>query len=159
MDEQFTLRELGESTIKLAVGNVLKGGGPFAAIIVKDGKVIASGANSVTILNDPTAHAEVVAIREACKVLNNFQLDGCILITSCEPCPMCLGAAYWSRVNAVYYIATKSEASAAGFDDSFIYEELELPHDQRRIPFIRMDISSFNEPFEVWGKYGDKTLY
>ena len=159
MQENLTLRELGESAIRLAVENVLKGGGPFGAMIIKDGAIISTGANSVTALNDPTAHAEVVAIRNACRVLETFQLTDCILITSCEPCPMCLGASYWARVKAVYYIADKNDAAKAGFDDSFIYQELNIKPGDRSIPFIKMDLSNYNEPFEAWEKSGDKKLY
>lgn len=159
MNKDLTLRELGESAINLAVQNVLDGGGPFGAIVVKDGKIIGSGANSVTTTNDPTAHAEVIAIRNACKVLNDFQLTDCILITSCEPCPMCLGASYWARVKAVYYIASKDDAAKAGFDDSFIYRELDLPHSDRSIPFIKMDMSNFNAPFDTWENLEEKRLY
>ena len=106
----------------------LRPGGPFAAVVVKDGRIIAAGANSVTSTNDPTAHAEVNAIREACRALGAFQLTGCEIYTSCEPCPMCLGAIYWARPDRVYYAATAGDAAAAGFDDSFIYEELKLAH-------------------------------
>jgi guanine deaminase len=159
MAENLTLRELGEHTIRLASDNVKKGGGPFGAIIVKNGAIISTGVNSVTSLNDPTAHAEVIAIRNACEVLGDYQLNDCILITSCEPCPMCLGATYWARVKAVYYIADKKDAALAGFDDSFIYDELDRPHMQRNIPFIKMDSSDYNVPFEVWALHGDKRLY
>lgn len=114
-----------EQAIQLAVENVRSGrGGPFAAVVVKNGQVIATGSNRVTSTNDPTAHAEVTAIREACRALNTFQLTGCDLYTSCEPCPMCLGAIYWARPDRVYFAATASDAADAGFDDSFIYEEL-----------------------------------
>ena len=120
-----------KEAIRLATENVRAGrGGPFAAVVVKDGHIIASGTNSVTSTNDPTAHAEVTAIREACRALGTFQLSGCEIYTSCEPCPMCLGAIYWARPDRVFYAATASDAAAAGFDDSFIYEELKL----RRLP-------------------------
>ena len=124
--------------IELAVDNVRRGGGPFGALVVKDGIVIATGVNQVTRLNDPTAHAEVVAIREACRVLGSFQLAGCNLYTSCEPCPMCLGAIYWARPARVFFAATHDDAAAAGFDDSFhlpadrhIPLRAEHPHDSR----------------------------
>src|SRR5579864_1606998 len=110
--------------IELAVENVRREGGPFGALVVKDGIVIATGVNQVTRNNDPTAHAEVVAIREACRVLGDFQLTGCDLYTSCEPCPMCLGAIFWARPSRVFYAATHTDAAAAGFDDSFIYEQI-----------------------------------
>src|SRR5437588_5334887 len=120
--------------IELAVENVRRGGGPFGALVVKDGVVIAIGTNQVTRTNDPTAHAEIVAIREACRVLGDFQLSGCEVYTSCEPCPMCLGAIYWARPERVFFAATHQEAAAAGFDDSFIYRQIALPHSERSIP-------------------------
>src|ERR1019366_8751043 len=125
-----------QEAIRLAVENVRSGrGGPFAAVVAKQGRVIATGANCVTSTNDPTAHAEVTAIREACRALSAFQLTGCEIYTSCEPCPMCLGAIYWARPDRVYFAATASDAADAGFDDSFIYEELKRKHSERRIPF------------------------
>ena len=159
LSDDHTLLELGNAAIDLAVGNVMNGGGPFGAIIVRNGEVIARGINNVTISNDPTAHAEVVAIRQACTMVNNFQLQDCILITSCEPCPMCLGAIYWARIKAVYFVASQHDAAAAGFDDSFIYKELETSHEDRKIPFIRLELSNSTAPFEAWSKMGDKTLY
>src|SRR5476651_2824957 len=119
-----------KQAIELAVENVRREGGPFAALVVKDGIVIATGANQVTRSSDPTAHAEIVAIREACRVLGDFQLTGCDIYTSCEPCPMCLGAIFWARIDKIYYANTKSDAAAIGFDDSYIYEELkaEMEH-------------------------------
>src|SRR5204862_2744851 len=112
--------------IRLSIENVRNGGGPFAAVVVKDGEIIARGVNRVTATNDPTAHAEVVAIREACKALGTFQLTGCEIYTSCEPCPMCLAAIYWSRPAKVYFANTKDDAAAVGFDDSLIYDEIGL---------------------------------
>lgn len=159
MNHKKSIGDLALSSVRLAVENVLKGGGPFGAIIVREGEVVAQGANQVTLSNDPTAHAEVVAIREACKTLDTYQLSDCILVTSCEPCPMCLGAAYWSRVSSVYYIATKDDAARAGFDDSFIYKELNLPHAERSIPFIKLDLAEFNAPFEAWKNNSDKKPY
>src|SRR5579863_8505927 len=124
-----------QEAIHRAVENVRSGrGGPFGAIVVKDGRVIANGANSVTSTNDPTAHAEVNAIREACRALGTFQLNGCEIYTSCEPCPMCLGAIYWARPDRVFYAATANDAAAAGFDDSFIYDEMKLEAAERKIP-------------------------
>src|SRR3954471_6546294 len=117
-----------KQAIAMAVANVRRDGGPFAALVVKDGIVIASGANMVTRTNDPTAHAEVVAIREACRVLGDFQLTGCDVYSSCEPCPMCLGAIYWSRPARVFFAATKEHAAEAGFDDSLIYRQIQVPH-------------------------------
>lgn len=134
-------------------------GGPFGCVIVKDGKIIGSGSNSVLSTNDPTAHAEIVAIREACKNLGNFQLEGCELYTSCEPCPMCLGAIYWARPSRVFYANTKKDAAEAGFDDQFIYEELNLPYNLRKIPFEQGMQESAKEVFHEWILKEDKTLY
>src|ERR1700738_1569700 len=128
-----------QETIQRAVENVHSGrGGPFAAVVVKGGRIIAAGANRVTSANDPTAHAEITAIREACRVLGAFQLTGCDIYTSGEPCPMCLGAIYWARPERVYFGATAGDAAAAGFDDSFIYKELTRPQAERRIPLEPM---------------------
>lgn len=134
-------------------------GGPFGCVIVKDGQVIGKGSNAVSSSNDPTAHAEVVAIRDACKNLGYFQLDGCILYTSCEPCPMCLGAIYWARPAKVYYANTKVDAARIDFDDQFIYEELELPFEQRKIPFQQLMKDEAWEVFEEWKNKSDKKLY
>ncbi|RZS96213.1 nucleoside deaminase [Cecembia calidifontis] len=134
-------------------------GGPFGCVIVKDGKIIGSGSNSVLSTNDPTAHAEIVAIRDACKNLGNFQLEGCELYTSCEPCPMCLGAIYWARPSKVFYANTKKDAAEAGFDDQFIYEELKLPYNLRKIPFEQGMRDSAKEVFQEWVLKEDKTLY
>src|SRR5882757_1474881 len=124
--------------IELAVENVRRGGGPFGALVVKDGIVIATGANQVTRTHDPTAHAEIVAIREACRVLGDFQLDGCDVYSSCEPCPMCLGALYWARPARIFFAASHEEAAAAGFDDSLIYREIQVSHSERSIPTIHV---------------------
>jgi guanine deaminase len=146
--------------IRRAVENVTSGrGGPFGAIVVKDGHVIAAGINLVTSLNDPTAHAEVNAIREACSALGTFQLTGCELYTSCEPCPMCLGAIYWARPDRVYFGATARDAAAAGFDDSFIYEELKVAHGERKIAFEMIMRDAGNEPFREWMKKNDRVRY
>src|SRR2546426_9779277 len=123
-----------KQVIDLAVENVRRDGGPFAALVVKDGVVIATGANQVTRTNDPTAHAEMVALREACRVLGDYQLSGCELYSSCEPCPMCLGAIYWARPAKVFYAASHEDAAEAGFDDSFIYRQLQIPREERSIP-------------------------
>ena len=134
-------------------------GGPFGAVIVKDGKIIARGFNKVVSTNDPTAHAEVVAIREACKVLNNFQLSGCELYTSCEPCPMCMAAIYWARPDKVYYGNSKTDAAEIGFDDDFIYQEIALPYSERKIPILRiMEIEAL-EAFKEWSNKNDKIRY
>ena len=125
-------------------------GGPFGCVVVKDGKVVGEGNNRVTSTNDPTAHAEVVAIREACKTLDAFQLDGCSIYTSCEPCPMCLGAIYWAHLDAVYFAATRDDAAAAGFDDSFLYGEIPLPAERRSKPAIRLECGDSSSPFDAW---------
>ncbi len=134
-------------------------GGPFGAVVVKDGKIVARGFNRVISTNDPTAHAEVVAIREACKVLNDFQLTGCEIYTSCEPCPMCMAAIYWARPDKVYYANSKTDAAAIGFDDDFIYKELELPYSSRSIPLKRMLESEAIEAFKEWDSKTDKVKY
>jgi guanine deaminase len=148
-----------KQAIEMAVANVRRNGGPFAALVVKDDIVIASGANQVTRSNDPTAHAEIVAIREACRVLGDFQLTGCDLYTTCEPCPMCLGAIYWSRPAHVYYAATHDDAAGAGFDDSFIYREIAAPHAQRAIPMIKLAEESHTTPFDEWVRKEDRRRY
>lgn len=134
-------------------------GGPFGAIVVKDGKIIGRGNNQVLLSKDPTAHAEVVAIRDACRHLGHFQLDGCILYTSCEPCPMCLGAIYWARPDAFYYGANKSDAAKIGFDDDFIYQELPNHPDQRSIKGIQIGREDAVQVFQMWSEKEDKTLY
>ena len=134
-------------------------GGPFGAVIVKDGKIIARGFNKVVSTNDPTAHAEVVAIREACKVLNNFQLNGCELYTSCEPCPMCMAAIYWARPDKVYYGNSKTDAAQIGFDDDFIYQEIALPYSERKIPILRIMENEALEAFKEWSNKNDKVRY
>jgi tRNA(Arg) A34 adenosine deaminase TadA len=140
-----------ERAINLAVENVRSGqGGPFAALVVRDGKVIAEGTNLVTSTNDPTAHAEVIAIRRACEKLGAFQLTGCDLYTSCEPCPMCLGAIYWARPSAIFYAGTHKDAAAAGFDDSFIYQQTRMRVEERAIPMHRLLTDEGFRPFRVW---------
>src|SRR5215831_7737374 len=131
-------RQFLKQAIELAIENVRRDGGPFGALVVRGGVVIATGSNQVTRNNDPTAHAEVVAIREACRVLGSFQLTGCDVYSSCEPCPMCLGALYWARPDRIFFAATHDDAAAAGFDDSFIYRELALDPAARRLPMIRV---------------------
>lgn len=145
--------------IELSRQNVAKGGGPFAAVIVKNGEVLATGCNQVTRANDPTAHAEVVAIRNACAALDHFQLDGCELYTSCEPCPMCLGAIYWARPEKVYYANSKEDAAAIDFDDQFIYEELDRPLAQRTLPMIQLLPEEAIEAFRDWQQKADKVEY
>lgn len=149
-----------QEAIRRAVENVRSGrGGPFGAIVVKDTRVLAAGTNLVTATNDPTAHAEVTAIREACRVLGSFQLNGCEIYTSCEPCPMCLGAIYWARPDRVYYAAAASDAAEAGFDDSFIYEELKIRHVERKIPFVQGMRDAGLDPFREWVRKNDRVRY
>jgi guanine deaminase len=146
--------------IALAVENVrVNKGGPFAAVVVKDGRVIAEGTNQVTSTNDPTAHAEVVAIRKACAAMQSFQLDGCEIYTTCEPCPMCLGAIYWSRPSRVYFGGTAADAAAAGFDDAVIYREAALPPGSRAIPFIPLMREEALEAFAEWNAKADRIPY
>jgi guanine deaminase len=145
--------------IELAVENVKRGGGPFGALVVRDGKIIGEGANCVTRECDPTAHAEVVAIRAACKHEQQFHLDGCVLYTSCEPCPMCLAAAYWARVSKIYYAATAETAASAGFADAFIYEQFRLPHEQRSIAMVQVPHVDAARAFQDWGKQPEKIDY
>lgn len=145
--------------IALANESVKKGGGPFGAVIVKDGEVVAEGSNSVTILNDPTAHAEVTAIREACRKLGTFHLEGCTVYTSCEPCPMCLGAIYWAGLKQIFYGNTRKDAADIGFADDFIYEELERPLEHRRLPIRPLLRDEAQECFRLWEKKSDKVEY
>jgi guanine deaminase len=134
-------------------------GGPFGAVVVEEGRVLASCHNEVVSRNDPSAHAEVLAIRAACAARGSFQLDGCDLYASCEPCPMCLGALYWARPRAVYFAATRAEAAAVGFDDAFIYEELERPPEARRLPLQRIALSGADEPFRIWQGLAGRIKY
>ena len=146
--------------IDLSLQNVRSGkGGPFAAVVVKEGKIIARGVNRVTATNDPTAHAEVVAIREACATVKDFQLTGCVIYTSCEPCPMCLAAIYWARLDKVYFGNTKEDAAIAGFDDSFIYKEMALPVTRRKIPLAQIMREEAIRVFEEWAKSSNKIEY
>lgn len=146
--------------IELSIENVRRGrGGPFAAVVVKDAKIIAEGTNCVTTTNDPTAHAEVMAIREACRKLGTFELKDCEIYTSCEPCPMCLGAIYWARPARVYFASTAADASKAGFDDDFIYREIAIPPANRKIPMISMMREESLEAFRAWEEKRDKTPY
>jgi guanine deaminase len=145
--------------IALALENIRDGGGPFAAVIVKNGALIAAGTNRVTATNDPTAHAEIVAIRAACKRLQSFQLDHCELYTTCEPCPMCLGAIYWARPARVYYASTAADAAAAGFDDALIYRELAVTQRERRIPMGELLRDEASAVFRAWLAKPDKLSY
>ena len=149
-----------QRAIELARSGMQSGkGGPFGCVIVKDGEIIGEGSNGVTSTNDPTAHAEVVAIRQACTNLNSFQLDGCDIYTSCEPCPMCLGAIYWARPAKVYCACTHEDAAAIEFDDKFIYEELALKPAERHIPFEQILRDKALEVFQEWKEKTDKIRY
>jgi guanine deaminase len=146
--------------IELAVENVRSGnGGPFGAVVVRNGRIIAEGANSVTTDNDPTAHAEIVAIRKACKNLGVFELRDCEVYTSCEPCPMCLGAIYWTRPGSVFFGCTAADAAEAGFDDSFIYHEIPRPHTEREIPMHQIMREEALESFRTWERQPNKIPY
>ena len=152
--------EFMREAIRLSIANVTSGkGGPFGAVIVKDGKIIARGVNEVTTSNDPTAHAEVVAIRKACSALKTFQLEGCELYASCEPCPMCLSAIYWARPDKVYYANTKEDAAEIAFDDKFIYDEVSLPSGERKIPTTQLLREEALEAFQKWSKSLSKIQY
>ena len=153
-DERFM-----QMAIDLSVENVANGGGPFGAVIVRESEVIATGVNRVTDENDPTAHAEVKAIREACAKLHCFKLDGCTVYTSCEPCPMCLSALYWAGVERIIYGNTKDDAKAIAFDDSFIYNQIALAHDKRSIPCINFMREEALAAFRAWRDKEDKVIY
>jgi guanine deaminase len=154
-DEQFMLRAIG-----LAQQGVdSNSGGPFGAVVVKNGGVVAEGCNRVTSDNDPTAHAEIVAIRNACRELNTFQLDGCTVYTSCEPCPMCLAAIYWARPEKIFFAATREDAAEAGFDDEMIYEEIAKGIGERRLPIVNLLRDKALDLFEYWKNKEDKTEY
>jgi len=155
MDNPFMGR-----AIQLSIENVHSGrGGPFGALVVKDAKIIAEGANQVTSTNDPTAHAEVLAIREACTKLGAFDLEGCEIYCSCEPCPMCLGAIYWARLSRIYFANAAADASRIGFDDSLIYREIVQPHPQRKIPMIQLMRQEALAAFRAWEEKPDKITY
>ena len=152
--------EFMRQAIRLATENVSSGrGGPFGAVVVKDGKVIAPGANQVTATNDPTAHAEVTAIRNACQALGTFQLQGCEVYTSCEPCPMCLAALYWSRCAAVFYGSNAQDAAQAGFDDAFLYDEMKKPLPERALPIRSLLSEEAGACFAAWDKSPFKVAY
>jgi tRNA(Arg) A34 adenosine deaminase TadA len=148
-----------QRAIELSINSVNTAGGPFGCVIVKENKIIAEGSNKVTSSNDPTAHAEVVAIREACKKLNTFNLAGCDLYTSCEPCPMCLSAIYWSHIDNIYYANTREDAKKIEFDDSFIYLEISKKIEERNVPMKQLLRKEALEAFELWDKKGDKIKY
>jgi len=154
MQDSFMLK-----AIDLSIENVTNGGGPFAALVVRGDQIIASGVNRVTATNDPTAHAEIVAIREACGKLNTFQLEGCEIYTTCEPCPMCLGAIYWARAARVFYANTREDAREIGFDDDFIYQEIATPLNRRAIPMIPLLRDQALRAFRLWRMKPDKQPY
>ena len=151
--------EFMKRAIELSIESVNRGGGPFGSIIVKDNNIVAEGSNKVTLTNDPTAHGEIVAIREACKKLNNFSLNDCELYSTCEPCPMCLSAIYWARIDKIYYANTRKDAQKIDFDDSLIYSELQKNINKRKIPMIQMMRNEALEAFELWDKKTDKVEY
>src|SRR6187200_2206677 len=152
--------EFMREAVRLSIKNVdEKNGGPFGAVVVKDGKIIERGVNNVTSHNDPTAHAEMVAIREACADLKDYQLTGCVIYCSCEPCPMCLGAIYWARPEKVFYASTKIDAATAGFDDDFIYDEIKLDPASRKIPMVYFSHPEPIRIFNEWKEKDDKIAY
>ena len=152
-------REFMREAIRLASESVRNGGGPFGAVIVKDGEIVAGSSNRVTIDNDPTAHAEVNTIREACRRLGTFDLSGCVIYTSCEPCPMCLGAIYWAHIDRIYYGNTRKDAADINFADDFIYEEMDKPLGERTVPIIPMLRDEALQSFRMWTEKNDKTEY
>ena len=145
--------------IELSIKSVRNGGGPFGAIIAREGEIIAEGSNGVTIYNDPTAHAEVTAIRKACEKLGTFELKGCEIYTSCEPCPMCLGAIYWAHLDKIYYANDRKDAAEIGFDDDFIYQEIEVKPQYRKKPSEILMREEGLEAFRIWNKKTDKIEY
>tara|TARA_B100000686_G_scaffold339465_1_gene413599 strand:+ start:54 stop:518 length:465 start_codon:yes stop_codon:yes gene_type:complete len=151
--------EFMKRAIELSIESVKKGGGPFGSVIVKDNKIVAEGSNKVTPTNDPTAHGEIVAIREACKKLKNFNLEECELYSNCEPCPMCLSAIYWARIKKIYFANTREDARKIDFDDSFIYSELKKNMDERKISMIQIMRNEALKAFELWDKKKDKVKY
>lgn len=155
----MTNEELMRMAIALAQDNVARGGGPFGAVVARDGEVVATGVNRVTADCDPTAHAEVRAIRAAAARLGTFDLRGCELFSSCEPCPMCLGAVYWARLDRLFYASTKADAAGAGFDDSFIYDEMPLRPDERSLPSVQMLRDEAARVFETWINKDDRVEY
>lgn len=155
----MTKEELMHRAIELSENSVRNGGGPFGAVIAKDGEIIAEGSNKVTINNDPTAHAEVCAIRNACKILNTFELANCVIYTSCEPCPMCLGAIYWARLSKIFYANDRKDAAEIGFDDDFIYEEIAIEPQYRKKPSEILLRNEAINAFRMWTLKDDKTKY
>lgn len=157
-DEKFNA-EYMKMAAEISAASIDDGGGPFGAVIVKDGHVIATGCNRVTLNNDPTAHAEVMAIREACRRLDTFRLDGCVVYSSCEPCPMCLSALYWAGVRKIFYGNTKEDAASIGFSDKFIYEEIARRGEGRHIPAVHVASRLASAAFEKWAAKPDKVEY
>jgi len=155
MHEEFMRRAIALSREKMRADE----GGPFAAVIVRGAEVVAEGWNQVTGHNDPTAHAEIVAIREACRVLGTFSLEGCVIYTSCEPCPMCLAAIHWAHIDRVYFANTAEDAAAIGFDDARLYRELALPHHERTLPMARLLAGEALEVFDEWASDPDRVQY
>lgn len=151
--------EFMELASKLSYDNIEAGGGPFGAVIVRDGKVVSTGVNQVTVINDPTAHAEVQAIRAACRELGDFKLDGCIVYSSCEPCPMCLSALYWAGVKKIFFGNTQEDADKIDFSDKFIYDELAVAREKRKLPCIHVANAHTIKAFEKWHAKTDKTAY
>ena len=152
-------KEFMKRAIELSLESVNKSGGPFGCIIVKENKIVAEGSNKVTSSNDPTAHGEIVAIREACKNLNTFTLAGCELYSSCEPCPMCLSAIYWARIGKIYYANTRDDAKKIDFDDSLIYSEFNKNINERKIPMVQIMRDEALKAFELWNEKKDKVKY
>lgn len=152
-------KELMMRAIELSEESVKNGGGPFGAVIARNGEIIAEGSNCVTLHHDPTAHAEVTAIRNAAEKLNSFDLSGCVIYTSCEPCPMCLGAIYWAHLDKIFYANDRKDAAAIGFDDDFIYKELELTPDHRNKPSEIIMQEEAKKAFRMWSEKSDKTEY
>lgn len=155
----MTKEELMQRAIELSINSVRNGGGPFGAVIAHKGEIIAEGSNGVTIYNDPTAHAEVTAIRKACEKLGTFDLTGCEIYTSCEPCPMCLGAIYWAHLDKIYYANDRKDAADIGFDDDFIYQEIEVKPQYRKKPSEILMREEGLEAFRIWNKKTDKIEY
>ena len=154
-----TDKKMMREAIRLADESVKNGGGPFGAVIVKDGEIVAGSSNSVTIDNDPTAHAEVNTIRKACQKLGTFDLSGCTIYTSCEPCPMCLGAIYWAHIDTIFYGNHRKDAAEIGFDDDFIYDELGKPMSERSTPIVQLLRDEALGTFKAWSEKTDKTEY
>ncbi|OFY68172.1 MAG: tRNA-specific adenosine deaminase [Bacteroidetes bacterium RBG_13_43_22] len=152
-------RSFLKRAVKIAGSGIKEGGGPFGAVITRDGKILAEANNRVVLSHDPTAHAEVLAIRKACEFLKTHDLSGCILYASCEPCPMCLGAIYWSGIRKVVYASDRSDAEASGFNDSLIYSEIKLDPADRRVSFIHMPDAGGEEAFRIWEQFESKIPY